>query len=414
MDQSKINKTIFLAAFVIGSVAMAWLRWSSWQSANDYLWWLSFVAPNLLIVIYFAYLAVQAPAKFSPSDADNLYYLGFLYTVVSLGVALVLYGKGGSSGSIMESFGVALSTTVCGLVARTLLASHAVDIEEQDQHARIQLYTATDEFIHALTSSTEKLKCVFDENTAKLSDAFAIASDTISKKLPDESNILVREIASFRSRLAESLAQTINELKKFPDALKQATERIDIEHSELLKQNMAAFTDASRNFMALLVENNKNISTLGTAIGRLSVKVEEVKVPEELISSHVERVYSIYSSAAAQGANQFQESSAAFVAALNQYSKATAELLQRLRAFSDLDGSTLTGTVVQVLEPLRSVTQELAVAAGDTRSAGESLSAVGSRFDDSVRRLSALMEDANSLAPSALSSKIDDVTGERG
>jgi hypothetical protein len=413
MDQSKTNKTLFVGAFVLGAALIAGSR-LGFQD-NDFLKWFSFAAPNVLILLYAVFIGLQPKPNRSPSDADNLYYLGFLYTVVSLGVALIQSANSTDSSpqmSIIGSFGLALSTTIVGLVARTVLAHHAVDIEEQDEHARIQLHTATNEFINALTGSTQRLNAVFDQNTTQLGNAFAVASDAVSKKMPDESKALVLALSNFTSELNRSLAFTLNELQKFPDAIRQATERIDTEHSELLKKNMALFTEAADGFMALLVENNQKISSLGTAIERLSTRVEEVKVSEDLISNHVERVYSVYYSAASKSAEQFRDSSATFVSALQHYSDAAMELSKRLATFSDFDGTKLSGVVAQALEPLKSVTQDLALAARDVRSVGHDLSATGSKFEGNISRLSEILDGASSRVE-AVPGPMDDLGRER-
>ena len=176
---------------------------------------------------------------------------------------------------------------------------------------------------------------------------------------------------------------------------------------------MSVFTEATEGFMALLIENNQKIGSLGTAIDRLSTRVEAVKVPEDLISSHVERVYSVYASAASKSAEQFAGSSAAFVTALQNYSDAAMELSKRLETFSDLDGSTLSEAVSKVLDPLRNVTQDLALAARDTRSVGLELSAAGNRFEENISRLSGVMEAAASSAMPMQSDQMDNLDGQR-
>jgi hypothetical protein len=419
MDQSKTNKVVFVGAFVLGSALVAGSRLG--LEGDEFFKWFSFAAPNVLIVLYALFIGLQSKSNRSPNDADNLYYLGFLYTVVSLGVALILYAKnsgGGSAGSnnetsIIGSFGLALSTTIVGLLARIVLSHHTIDIEEQDEHARIQLHTATNEFISALTGSTDRLNAVFEKNTTQLASAFAIASDAVAKKMPDESKALVLALSAFTADLNRSLALTLNELQKFPDSIKQATERIDIEHGELLQKNMVVFAEATQGFMVLLIENNHRISSLGAAIHRLSNRVEEVKVSEDLISSHVERVYSIYSSAASKSAEQFSDSSAVFASALQSYSEAAAELSRRLATFSDIDGLKLSETVAKVLEPLRNVTQDLAIAASNARSAGQELSLAGNRFDENINRLSGVLEAASSSAIAMQTDQIDDLGGQR-
>ena len=52
---------------------------------------------------------------------DNLYYVGFLYTLISLAVSLYLFTSDGYTEEIVRGFGVALSSTVFGLIGRVFV-----------------------------------------------------------------------------------------------------------------------------------------------------------------------------------------------------------------------------------------------------------------------------------------------------
>lgn len=58
---------------------------------------------------------------------DNLYYVGFLYTLISLAVSLYRFTSDGYTQDIVQGFGVALSSTVFGLIGRVYVNQSSVD-----------------------------------------------------------------------------------------------------------------------------------------------------------------------------------------------------------------------------------------------------------------------------------------------
>jgi hypothetical protein len=115
--------------------------------------------PVALIVAYAT--AALATAKFRLREdriAENCYYLGLLFTLVSLACALYAFTADAvATRKIITNFGVALSTTIVGLTLRVLISQLREDPVEYEAEARLELAEATAKLTGELHSSVEDL-----------------------------------------------------------------------------------------------------------------------------------------------------------------------------------------------------------------------------------------------------------------
>ena len=397
---STLMKGLFAFAFLLGAALILYSKLHL-QSLP-----LAIGAPNLIICAYAALVASQPKVHRSASDADNLYYLGFLFTTVSLGSTLFTFDTNDTSNlanTLIQSFGVALSTTVVGLLLRTLLLPHVIDIGQQDQAARVLLYEATNEFIKALSSNTQKLNDAFDGNTVRLAQAFEIAADAVGTSLPKEANQLTRVLQDFNAQTGSSLGATLEEIQKFPIAIKQTTENLDVEHSQLLMDNMRVFQETAAGFMEALKVHNEQIGKLGTSIERLGTRVEDVRVDPELLNNHVGQVYEIYQRAAESAATGFAKSSENFTHAITDYATATEKLQEQLKtiaaSMAQLDASRVSSLIDQALQPINRSTQTLLTHAQHQAEAQQSMKVLFSELLAALRSRPPFYEAPTGLGP---------------
>jgi hypothetical protein len=74
---------------------------------------------------------------------DNLYYLGFTYTLCSLSITLYrFHSKEDAVDYIVSNFGIALATTIVGVVLRVWLHQMREDPLELEREARIEITDA--------------------------------------------------------------------------------------------------------------------------------------------------------------------------------------------------------------------------------------------------------------------------------
>ena len=84
-------------------------------------------------------VAVPATKLRTDVAADNVYYLGFLYTLTSLSVALII----DDATAILGNFGVAIISTLIGIAARVGLNQLRVDPTDIEEASRLELADAT-------------------------------------------------------------------------------------------------------------------------------------------------------------------------------------------------------------------------------------------------------------------------------
>ena len=143
--KSQPDTLLFLFIFAIGFLAIFtfnvvpdfnYEQRDSWGIAARVIF------PCLLIIAY-AFIVWLVP-KFMLSSVqagDNCYYLGFIFTLVSLAFALhdFVGGDDDSRKQIVQDFGIALSTTIAGLLLRVLFAQSRLDPTRVEEATRKEL-----------------------------------------------------------------------------------------------------------------------------------------------------------------------------------------------------------------------------------------------------------------------------------
>lgn len=100
--------------------------------------------PVLLMAVYaIAIFLVRRLRLRDDQTGDNFYYMGFIFTLTSLAISLVQYGAGVEVTEIIQNFGVAVATTIAGIIFRILFNLARRDPVEVEHIARIELSDAS-------------------------------------------------------------------------------------------------------------------------------------------------------------------------------------------------------------------------------------------------------------------------------
>ena len=124
------GRAVFLGVFVIGLVTI--LVGTVTASGSGGLPW-AVLAMLIGLMVVYAALARHLSVR---HWGDMCYYMGFLFTLVSMMAALRQYTAGTSLDEIIPTFALALGTTVAGLVLRVVGDEQAGD--EQDEELPFQ------------------------------------------------------------------------------------------------------------------------------------------------------------------------------------------------------------------------------------------------------------------------------------
>lgn len=192
-------------------------------------WYLfSLLAPTVLMVAaMFGYRSycLRELGMDRHEIGDNLYYLGFLFTVASLISGLVVLGfhlKPGDTAareaivSFLPAFGVALATTLLGMTMRTLLTQRGGDADAYHREMRQRLQDAALELTRqadAAIAQMAQLMTVMRQRAAELPeglDAYTRSAVTAGKALEEAADGISRA-GAVASRRVEGAAEGLVE-----------------------------------------------------------------------------------------------------------------------------------------------------------------------------------------------------------
>ncbi len=136
--------------------------------------------PVLLMGAYAAMIVFARGLRLrSDQTGDNFYYMGFIFTLVSLGTSLYQYSSGGGVDDIIRNFGVAVASTIAGIVLRIMFnqvrrdpiefeAASRLDLAEASRKVRRELDGIQYEIAHSRRSSQQMAQETFDETRTQL------------------------------------------------------------------------------------------------------------------------------------------------------------------------------------------------------------------------------------------------------
>jgi hypothetical protein len=146
---------------------------------------------------------------------DNAYYLGLLFTLLSMAVALSEFGASqfgptapdfGEAGAkqIVGNFGIALGTTIAGIFIRVVLYQLRVDPADVESMTRIELAQAAKRMRGVLDSISQEMGSLLDQVRQRTSDQLSHLIEQVRETLAD----YTREVATAARTLTESANST--------------------------------------------------------------------------------------------------------------------------------------------------------------------------------------------------------------
>src|SRR5665213_1824067 len=170
-------------------------------------------------------------------SGDNLYYMGFLFTLTSLGVSLYQYSSEGSAEQIVQNFGIAIASTIAGIALRIFFNQMRRDPVEVEQTARLELADA-------------------------------------SRKVKRELESTVLEFAYFRRATQQSIEDSLTEVKEL---LKEAKNNFVGQLGEFAEDSSKPIEEASRKSGTVIDGLSTRISVaLDEVAGKLSDTAERI------------------------------------------------------------------------------------------------------------------------------------------
>ncbi|MEF0939023.1 hypothetical protein [Rhizobium sp. BR 362] len=204
--------------------------------------------PLLLMAIYFVISVVFAGFRLHNEQAgDNLYYMGFLFTLSSLGVSLYLFAGETSIETIVRNFGIAVTSTIAGVTLRILFNQMRRDPIDIERSVR-----------HELAEMTRRVRTELDSSSREFSHYRRVSNQMLSEGF--------EEIARQAERNGEEI-QKILEV--------------------LAKQAVTPINEAAAQLTETTSQLSEIIGKFGTAVETVGKKLEDIRSPEDVVRAEL-------------------------------------------------------------------------------------------------------------------------------
>lgn len=224
-DDTQI-KIIFFIVYVIGCLVTVF---SSFFSQN----YIPMIILCALMVAYF-FVVYQLNIKNNlmlrnEQLGDSFYYLGFLFTITALAASLISMNseEGIQINVLLKNFGVAIITTLFGLVGRILFSQFRENLDDMNERAEMEvaqsvrnLKTQLDMSINLLKQQSQTIANNTDQ-TLKDSSAslrrFMEENNKILQETTEKSKTVIEEFNKRASSISDKLSEVNIPTDKFKD-----------------------------------------------------------------------------------------------------------------------------------------------------------------------------------------------------
>jgi hypothetical protein len=206
-----LNGLLFFAVVVVGSSYIVFSK------LNDFGAFAVTSVPVLIMIGYAVLLGARLFRLRDDQAGDNLYYMGFLFTLTSLAVSLYQFSAAGSAEQIVQNFGIAIASTISGIALRILFNQMRRDPVEVEATARLELAEASRRVKRELESAILEFGYFRRATQQSMGDAMDEVRESIDKARAQFAGEVERLAAASSQPLAETSkrsAETLDHLNE--------------------------------------------------------------------------------------------------------------------------------------------------------------------------------------------------------
>lgn len=254
------DKVLFAGAFVLGVGLIIGLK------LYDAKQWMISLGIVFCMVGYVSIcLTVQIAQIREDIVADNVYYLGFLYTLTSLGMALYQVASVQDDRLIedlLSNFGIALLSTILGIFLRVMVSQIRRDPVEVEREARLELVDAATRLKGEFRGIVLQFNDFRTEMTQILREGAELTVRHQGEVLEHYSHTIGAEVRSVAERvsvdLAAPLASGAQDIGRATEALRSRAEEL----AQQLSTSAAEVRKAAGSFTKSLDDSSRRAGSL--------------------------------------------------------------------------------------------------------------------------------------------------------
>jgi hypothetical protein len=237
--------------------------------------------PVAIMVTYALLIWLARSLRLRDDQAgDNLYYMGFLFTLTSLGVSLYQFNASRAAEEIVQNFGIAIGSTISGIALRVIFNQMRRDPIEVERTMRLELAEAARRVRRELDSTVVEFGYVRRSAQQAAADAFAEVAEkfeAISRRLLAGMEEIAAKSAAPLDEAAQRSGDMVRRLAGSAEQLAGETERLSKSTGEVatkIEEVVRKLAEAPAPGEAVAAALAPVVSTLGEAVDRFTAQLE--------------------------------------------------------------------------------------------------------------------------------------------
>jgi hypothetical protein len=222
--------------------------------------------PVLIMIGYALLLGTRLFRLRDDQSGDNLYYMGFLFTLTSLAVSLYQFSAAGSAEQIVQNFGIAIASTIAGIALRIFFNQMRRDPVEVEATARLELAEAS-----------RRVKRELESTILEFGYFRRMTQQSISDGLDEVKESLGAAHEQFAGELAKLATSTNN---PFEEAFRRSGETFD-----RLNERTVEVLEVSRHLVQEGEELAKNTTSIVKAIDDVFARLAAHQTSDQIIQT---------------------------------------------------------------------------------------------------------------------------------
>lgn len=235
------DQVFFASTFIIGSLFITFLK--NWNVASQWLSLTSMITSMGLIIVYAVVSRTVHTFRLSPERVgDNCYYLGFLFTLVSLSNALYSFGYGDDDtiNYVISNFGIALGSTIVGMLMRVMFNQMKIEPEQIEERIKENL-TDTG---HRLTGEIENVIGEMNSLSSTLKNSMAEALESTDSLLKDSKKRHTSLVESIDKLTEDVIARNEKSASAINDSIERITGTSSLEApTQTIRKSLEKFAE---------------------------------------------------------------------------------------------------------------------------------------------------------------------------
>ena len=255
-----VSGLLFFGVVIVGS------SYIIISKLNDFGAFAVTAVPVLIMIGYALLLGARVFRLRDDQSGDNLYYMGFLFTLTSLAVSLYQFSSAGSAEQIVQNFGIAIASTIAGITLRIMFNQMRRDPVEVEATARLELAEASRRVKRELEGAILEFGYFRRMTQQSVTDALDEVKESIGRAREQFSGEITR------------FALTAG--KPFEDASKRSGETLDG-----LNQRTVQVLDTSKALVEEGEQLTRSTTSIVTALDTLVAKLLTMQNPDHAVEA---------------------------------------------------------------------------------------------------------------------------------